>query len=70
MSPKTRGSNGGSRSATGIGVAAMLAPGLFVWNQFVTVPDDATEVEVVGQQWQWSYRLPGEDGRLGASDSR
>ena len=24
---------------TGVGVAAMLAPGLFVWNQFVTVPD-------------------------------
>ena len=53
---------------TGIGVAAMLAPGLVVWHQFVTVPDDATTVEVVGQQWQWSYRLPGADGRLGASD--
>ena len=38
----------------------MLAPGLFVWNQFVTVPDEATEVEVVGQQWQWSFRLPGQ----------
>jgi len=44
---------------TGVGVAAMLAPGLFVWNQFVTVPADATEFEVVGQQWQWSFRLPG-----------
>jgi cytochrome c oxidase subunit 2 len=32
------------------------------------VPKDATTVEVVGQQWQWSYRLPGADGRLGASD--
>src|SRR5258707_1903370 len=53
---------------TGLGVAAMLAPGLFVWDQFVTVPKDATTVEVVGQQWQWSYRLPGADGRLGASD--
>jgi len=52
---------------TGVGVAAMLAPGLFVWHQFVTVPEDATAVEVVGQQWQWSYRLPGADGRLGAS---
>ena len=48
----------------------MLAPGLFVWNQFVTVPEDATEVEVVGQQWQWSFRLPGKDGVLGTSDSR
>ncbi|WP_265517261.1 cytochrome c oxidase subunit II [Nitratireductor luteus] len=55
---------------TAVGVAAMLAPGLYVWSQFITVPDDATEVEVVAQQWQWSYRLPGEDGRLGKSDSR
>lgn len=53
---------------TGVGVAAMLAPGLYVWHQFVTVPADATEIEVVGQQWQWSYRLPGEDGRLGTTD--
>src|SRR4029078_3986694 len=42
---------------TAIGVAAMLAPGLFVWHQFVTVPADATEIEVMGQQWQWSFRL-------------
>jgi cytochrome c oxidase subunit 2 len=56
--------------ATAVGVAAMLAPGLIVWRQFVTVPDTATEVEVVAQQWQWSYRLPGEDGALGRSDPR
>ncbi|MDH7803297.1 MULTISPECIES: cytochrome c oxidase subunit II [unclassified Rhizobium] len=55
---------------TGIGVAAMLLPGLFVWKQFVTVPDGASEVEVVGQQWQWSFRLPGADGRLGRADTR
>lgn len=55
---------------TAVGVVAMLAPGLVVWNQFVTVPDDASEFEVVGQQWQWTFRLPGEDGRLGASDIR
>src|ERR1700676_4027733 len=47
---------------TGIGVAAMLAPGLVVWNQFVTVPADATEAEVMGQQWMSSYRLTGKDG--------
>ncbi|WP_048648519.1 cytochrome c oxidase subunit II [Nitratireductor soli] len=57
-------------AVTAVGVAAMLAPGLYVWSQFITVPDDATEVEVVGQQWQWSYRLPGQDGRLGKSDNR
>ncbi|PSM17595.1 cytochrome c oxidase subunit II [Nitratireductor sp. StC3] len=56
--------------ATALGVAVMLAPGLFVWYQFVTVPDDAAEVEVVGQQWQWSFRLPGADGKLGTSNSR
>src|SRR3546814_2958674 len=55
---------------TGVGVAAMLAPGLFVWNQFITVPDDATEIEIVGQQWQWSFRLPGEDGRLGSAGTQ
>lgn len=55
---------------TAIGVAAMLAPGLYVWSQFVSVPDDATDVEVIAQQWQWSYRLPGADGKLGTSDSR
>jgi cytochrome c oxidase subunit 2 len=55
---------------TAVGVAALLAPGLFVWAQFVTVPKDATEFEAVGQQWQWSFRLPGKDGRLGSSDAR
>jgi len=55
---------------TAAGVAAMLTPGLFVWNQFVTVPKGASEVEVVGQQWLWTFRLPGQDGRLGTSDTR
>ncbi len=55
---------------TSIGVIAMLAPGLFVWAEFVTVPEDAWEVEVLGQQWHWSSRYPGEDGKLGMVDSR
>ena len=55
---------------TAVGVAAMLAPGLFVWAQFVTVPPGASEAEAIGQQWQWSFRLPGEDGRLGKSDTQ
>lgn len=55
---------------TGVGVAAMLAPGLIVWNQFITVPEDATDVEIVGQQWLWSFRLPGKDGKLGTTDVR
>ena len=32
----------------------------------VTPPDSATELEVLARQWNWSYRLPGEDGQLGA----
>jgi cytochrome c oxidase subunit 2 len=55
---------------TAVAVAAMLAPGLFVWNRFVDVPQDASQVEVVGQQWQWSFRFPGEDGQLGTSDTQ
>jgi len=55
---------------TTVGVAAMLAPGLVVWDRFVDVPDDAMPIEVVGRQWQWEYRLPGEDGRLGTTDTR
>ena len=55
---------------TSVGVAVMLAPGLIVWADFVNVPEDADEVEVVGAQWQWSYRFPGADGILGQVDSR
>jgi cytochrome c oxidase subunit 2 len=55
---------------TAVGVAALLAPGLFVWSRFITVPADATEIEVVAQQWQWSFRLPGADGKLGTSNAR
>lgn len=55
---------------TAIGVVGMLAPGLVVWKQFVTVPPDAAVVEVVGQQWLWSFRLPGADGKLGRADTR
>ena len=50
---------------TSVGVAAMLTPGLFVWGDFVNVPDDAMEIEAVGQQWHWTYRLPGADGEFG-----
>jgi len=55
---------------TAIGVAAMLAPGLYVWNDFVHVPDEAWEFEVVGEQWRWTYRLPGKDNKLGTSDAK
>lgn len=55
---------------TAVGVVAMLTPGLFVWNQFVTVPEDAAEIEVVAQQWNWTFRFPGKDGVLGTTAAR
>lgn len=55
---------------TSVGVAALLAPGLLVYANYVNEPRDALLLEVVSQQWQWRYRLPGPDGKLGASDAR
>jgi cytochrome c oxidase subunit 2 len=55
---------------TTVGVAGMLTPGLFVWDQFITVPKEATEIEVLARQWQFSFRLPGNDGVLGTSNFR
>ena len=52
---------------TAIGIAGMLAPGLLAWNQYVTVPADATVIEATGQQWQWGFRYPGRDGVLGTA---
>ena len=56
-------------AVTAVGVAAMLTPGLFVWASFVNVPEDAIEVEAVGQQWHWTFRYPGDDGKFGEVDA-
>lgn len=53
---------------TSVGIMLLLAPGLYAWAQYVTVPKDASVLEAVGQQWQWSYRFPGKDGVLGTTD--
>ena len=50
---------------TALGVVALLAPGLVVWNKYITVPENAFKIEVVAYQWGWNYRLPGDDGVLG-----
>ena len=55
---------------TAAGVAAMLAPGLVVWADIVHAPQDAYVVEAVAQQWNWMYRLPGADGKLGTVNAR
>jgi len=54
---------------TAVGVALMLTPGLFVWAKFVDVPADAHVVEAVGQQWHWTFRYPGADGKMGETDA-
>ena len=52
---------------TTLGVVALLAPGLIVWNSYVNVPPNALNIEVMAWQWGWKYRLPGDDGKLGTS---
>jgi cytochrome c oxidase subunit II len=68
--PENKQLEGWLTGITTVGIAALLAPGLFVWADFVRVPEDAHEVEAIGQQWHWSFRLPGADGQLGAVDAR
>lgn len=55
---------------TALGVVAMLTPGLIVWAKIVHVPENAMEVEAIGQQWQWTFRFPGQDGVLGGANAR
>ncbi|WP_229418682.1 cytochrome c oxidase subunit II [Pseudoduganella flava] len=55
---------------TTLGIIGLLAPGLTVYARLIDAPPDARVFEVMGQQWQWHYRLPGADGRLGAADVR
>ena len=57
-------------AVTTVGVAAMLAPGLVVWGDFITVPENALRFEALGKQWHWSYRLPGDDGEFGNTEVR
>jgi cytochrome c oxidase subunit II len=55
---------------TTVGIVALLAPGLVFYAQAVSNPEDAMVIEVVGEQWRWSYRYAGEDGALGRADNR
>lgn len=55
---------------TGAGIAAMLAPGLLVYSDMIHAPQGALAFEVMAQQWQWAFRFPGPDGRLGLTDVR
>ncbi|QRX82898.1 cytochrome c oxidase subunit II [Glaciimonas sp. PAMC28666] len=55
-------------SITTIGIIALLAPGLLVYADFVHVPKNAMQVEVLGQQWQWRFRFPGAGGKFGRTN--
>ena len=55
---------------TTLGVVALLAPGLLVWNNYIEFLKNAIHVEVMAWQWGWKYRLPGKDGKLGISSNR
>lgn len=57
-------------AVTTLAVIVLLAPGLSVWGTYITPPKDAMELEAVGAQWSWSFRLPGLDKKLGATDVR
>jgi cytochrome c oxidase subunit 2 len=53
---------------TSVGIVAMLAPGLWAYNNLITPPNDALTVEILARQWQWRFRFPGKDGVLGRTD--
>ncbi|CAB3974665.1 cytochrome B558 subunit A [Burkholderia cenocepacia] len=53
-----------------VGVAALLAPGLFVYADYIRPPRNALQMEVLGQQWQWRFRFAGPGGKLGTTDVR
>ncbi len=44
---------------------------LVIWNKISATPAPGTmEVEVYSKQFDWTFRYPGKDGKLGASDYR
>ncbi|MEM5295830.1 c-type cytochrome [Burkholderia sp. JPY481] len=55
---------------TSVGVAALLAPGLFVYADYVRPPRNVLQMEVFAQQWQWRFRFAGPGGKLGTTDVR
>jgi cytochrome c oxidase subunit II len=57
-------------AGTTLGIVLLLAPGLFVYAEYIKPPPGALELEAVGQQWQWRFRFRGDDGKFGHSDPR
>ena len=53
---------------TTLGIVGLLAPGLYYYAKLITPPKDRMVVEVLSQQWLWSYRYPGKDGVFGPAN--
>ncbi|MGB6046375.1 MAG: cytochrome c oxidase subunit II [Flavobacteriales bacterium] len=52
-------------------LVAVIIYGLNVWNKITAAPVPGTmEVEVYSKQFDWTFRYPGKDGKLGAIDFR
>jgi cytochrome c oxidase subunit 2 len=56
----------------GIGETGVLTIGMPVWTEYFAAraPADAVFVEVIGQQFMWNVRYPGNDGLFGRTDPR
>ncbi|MDX1747814.1 MAG: cytochrome c oxidase subunit II, partial [Halobacteriales archaeon] len=52
-------------AVTTLGIVVLLAPGMFVYNELISAPADAMKLEVLGEQWRWTYRFAGQDGEFG-----
>ncbi|PZA07997.1 MULTISPECIES: cytochrome c oxidase subunit II [unclassified Meiothermus] len=52
-------------AVTTVGIVVLLGPGLYYYAQLIRPPQNHMVVEVLTQQWLWSYRYPGKDGVLG-----
>ena len=52
-------------------LVAVIIYGLTVWNKITAAPAPGTmEVEIYAKQFDWTFRYPGKDGQLGATDFR
>lgn len=52
-------------------LTAVVIYALIVWNKITALPAPGTmEVEVYAKQFDWTFRYPGKDGKLGATDFR
>ena len=52
-------------------LVCVIIYGLVIWEKITAAPEPGTmEVEVYAKQFDWTFRYPGKDGQLGATDFR